>query len=208
MLTKKQLRSIVETFPKIGMNEPDRPVKDSWWPKKTNTEYWLETFPTTEVGMNEPGRFVKEGEVLVTNGFNGCMALIVRVEMPNGEVMGFLAHKHTDPRKIGEFVTDLEKGGLPPDAKLYGTVLYPGDNYGQSLSEEVERLQQQLQQRLEEGFGEQWQRLRSVRYATYEGIPLSVNSNRLVYNVEAGVWLYREGARYEPELSGLLKWDS
>jgi len=180
-----------------------------WQPKKTATEYWLETFPTIEVCMNETGHFADEGEILVTNGFNGCTTLIVRAEVPKGKVRGFLAHKHADPRRIEEFITDLEHGELSPDTKLYGTVLYAGDQYGRSLSEESEKLQQQLQQRLKARFCNQWQQLRSARYAVYEGFPSSVNSNRLAYNVAANMWLHREGANdQERPLSGLLKWDN
>lgn len=96
-------------------------------PRETLTEYWLKTFPTHEVRMNDRGSFANEGEVLVTNEFNGCLALIVRAEMPDEKVRGFLAHKHLDPRRIQEFVDDLGSGSMPEGVKLYGTVLYPGD---------------------------------------------------------------------------------
>ena len=158
--------------------------------------------------MNETGRFADEGEILVTNGFNGCVALIVRAEIPGGKVRGFLAHKHLDPKRVQEFVDDLDSGDVPADAKLYGTVLYPGDQHGRSLSQGAEKLQEQLQQQLKTKFGLAWQQLRSMRYAIYEGFPGSVNSNRVAYNVRANMWLYREGANdQEHPLSGLLKWD-
>src|SRR3989344_34260 len=186
----------------------DTIIEKSWRSKKTATEYWLENFPTFEVSMNGLGHFADEGEVLVTNGFNGCGALVVRIEMPDGKIRGFLAHKHAEPRRIGEFVNDLSGGGIPGDAKLYGTVLYPGDQHSRSLGKEVERFQQQLQQQLISRFGQRWQQLRSARYAVYEGFPGSVNSNRLAYNVNANMWLHREGAHdQEHPLSGLLKWD-
>jgi hypothetical protein len=181
---------------------------ESWQPRQTATEYWLKSFPTTEVEMNRPGSFANEGEILVTNGFNGCVALVVRAETSSGNIRGFLAHKHLDPKRIKEFVDDLGGGGMPPDTKLYGTVLYPGDQHGRSLSPEAEKLQQQLQQQLRDRFGQSWQQLRATRYAVYEGFPGSVNSNRLAYNVTANMWLHREGANdQEYPLSGLLKWD-
>jgi len=186
----------------------DTIIEKSWQPKKTATEYWLETYPTTEVKMNGPGCFAEEREILVTNGFNGCAALIVRIDMPNGKMKGFLAHKHAEPKRIDEFVNDLDSGEIPAGAKMYATILYPGGRYGRSLGKKTESFQEQLQQQLISKFGSQLCQLRSRRYAVYEGFPGSVNSNRLIYNVSANMWLNREGANdQEHPLSGLLKWD-
>ena len=183
-------------------------AEKSLGPKKTATEYWLENFPVVEASMNGEGQFANEDEILVTNGFNGCVALIVRIESVGGRTRGFLAHKHLDPRRISEFVGDLNIGKIQSGDKLYGTVLYPGDPYGRSLSQEVEKLQEQLRQQLRVNFQDKFQQLRPMRYAVYEGFPGSVNSNRLAYNVNANMWLHREGANdQEHPLSGLLKWD-
>jgi hypothetical protein len=145
--------------------------------------------------MNESGLFANAGDILVTEGFNGCTALIVRAELPDGQVKGFLAHKHAVPNRVDEFVTDFEHGQLPTDTKLYGTILYSGDEYGRTLGHESEALQLALQAGLRKRFGTQWHQLRSVRYAIYSGFPTSVNSNRLAYNIAAAnIWVLREGA--------------
>ncbi|BCX14117.1 MAG: hypothetical protein KatS3mg085_649 [Candidatus Dojkabacteria bacterium] len=176
--------------------------------RKTMTEYWLGNFNTVEVYMNQQGQFANEGEILVTNGLNGCVALIVRAEMPDGKVKGFLAHKHLDKKRIHEFLNDLKNGNLLLDAKLYGTILYPGNEHGLMLSLEAETIQEEIQQKLINNFApEAWYQLRSVRYAIYRGFPGSVNSNRLAYNISANMWVYREGADLEHPLSGLLKHD-
>lgn len=93
---------------------------------------------------------------------------------------------------------------------IFATILYPGNKHGISLGKEAEGIQEKLQQELINKFGANVRQLRAVRYAIYEGFPTSVNSinsNRLAYNVSANMWIYREGARFENPLSGLLKWD-
>ncbi|OGK08740.1 hypothetical protein A2767_06085 [Candidatus Roizmanbacteria bacterium RIFCSPHIGHO2_01_FULL_35_10] len=59
------------------------------------TESWLMSKPAIEVKMNQGGKFASEGEILFTGGFNGCQALILRIEELQNQIRGYLSHSHT-----------------------------------------------------------------------------------------------------------------
>lgn len=61
--------------------------------QKTNTEseYWLGNYHVVKATMKKTCQLANEGEILVTEGPNGCVALIVRIESAN---INLLAYKY------------------------------------------------------------------------------------------------------------------
>jgi len=168
----------------------DQAIKFERNDSKTQSEVWLENGPSIEVRMNGPVGISQNGEVLYTRGFNGCTALLIRALEAEGRATGALGHRHTESRRN---LADVEQitGIVTPGSRLYGTILYPQDPHRRELVG-VSAITDDLESHLLERYKDRWEDIRKVGYPIYEGFPGGVNSGRLVYNVQAGVWHFRE----------------